>query len=194
MFNLFKKKKQEPPKPPFDERISEIVTRLMTIQHRMDSKARAMQMRGRELFNHVVRAKMEKDEERAAVYANELAQLRKMMHATVRSQASLEGVVLRLEAVKDYNEVRKVIGPVAAVVMAVQKDVGGVMPEISYGLRGVQDLLEDLSVSVGTVSDTFTGYSTSDPEAEAILREASEIAAQRLKKEMPDIEGGHFIT
>lgn len=192
MFGLFRKK--QPPKPPFEERLTEIVTRLMTIQNRMDAKARAMQMRGRELFNQVVKAKMEKDNERAAVYANELAQLRKMMHATVRSQASLEGVVLRLEAVKDYNEIKKVIGPVAAVVMAVQKDVGGVMPEISHGLRGVQELLDDLSVSVGTVSDTVTGYSVSDPEAEAILREASEIAAQRLKKEMPDIEGGQFIT
>ncbi|MEM4573581.1 MAG: Snf7 family protein [Candidatus Caldarchaeum sp.] len=194
MFRLFKKKQQPPPRPPFDERVTEIITRLMTIHNRMDSKARAMQMRGRELFNQVVRAKMEKDEERAAVYANELAQLRKMMHATVRSQASLEGVVLRLEAVRDYNEVRKVIGPVAAVVMAVQKDVGGVMPEISQSLRGVQDLLEDLSVSVGTVSDTYIGSSTTDPEAEAILREAAEVAAQRVKREMPDIDGGHFIT
>ncbi|MEM4346890.1 MAG: Snf7 family protein, partial [Candidatus Caldarchaeum sp.] len=141
MLRFFRKK--QPPKPPFDEKMTEIITRLMTIQNRMDSKARSMQMRGREIFNQVVRAKMEKDNERAAVYANELAQLRKMMHATVRSQASLEGVVLRLEAVKDYNEVKKVIGPVAAVVMAVQKDVGGVMPEISHGLRGVQDLLDD---------------------------------------------------
>ncbi|MEM2872296.1 MAG: Snf7 family protein [Candidatus Caldarchaeum sp.] len=192
MLRFFRKKPQ--PTPPFEEKMTEIITRLMTIQSRMDSKARSMQMRGREIFNQVVRAKMEKDNERAAVYANELAQLRKMMHATVRSQASLEGVVLRLEAVKDYNEVKKVIGPVAAVVMAVQKDVGGVMPEISNGLRGVQDLLDDLSVSVGTVSDTVTGYSVSDPEAEAILKEASEIAAQRLKREMPDVEGGQFIT
>jgi division protein CdvB (Snf7/Vps24/ESCRT-III family) len=192
MLKIFRKK--EPLKPPFDERLNEIVTRLMTIQSRMEKKARAMQMRGRELFNQVVRAKMEKDEERAVVYANELAQLRKMMHATVRSQASLEGVVLRLEAVKDYNEVKKVVGPVAAVVMAVQKDISGVMPEISTGLRGVQDLLEDLSVSVGTVSDTYVGASASDPEAEAILREAAEVAGQRLKREMPDIEGGQFIT
>jgi division protein CdvB (Snf7/Vps24/ESCRT-III family) len=192
MLKIFRKK--EPPKPLFDERLNEIVTRLMTIQSRMENKARAMQMRGRELFNQVVRAKMEKDEERAVVYANELAQLRKMMHATVRSQASLEGVVLRLEAVKDYNEVKKVVGPVAAVVMAVQKDISGVMPEISTGLRGVQDLLEDLSVSVGTVSDTYVGASASDPEAEAILREAAEVAGQRLKREMPDIEGGQFIT
>ncbi len=192
MFKLFKKK--QPAKQSFDEKITEIVTRLMTIQNRMDSKARAMQIRGRELFNQVVKAKIERDEERAAVYANELSQLRKMMHATVRSQASLEGVILRLEAVKDYNEVKKVIGPVAAVVMAVQKDVGGVMPEISHGLRGVQDLLDDLAVSMGTVSSTVTAYSVSDPEAEAILREASEIAAQHLKKEMPDIEGGQSIT
>ncbi|MEM1943468.1 MAG: Snf7 family protein [Candidatus Caldarchaeum sp.] len=192
MLRFFRKKPQ--PARPFEEKMTEIITRLMTIQSRMDSKARSMQMRGREIFNQVVRAKMEKDNERAAVYANELAQLRKMMHATLRSQASLEGVVLRLEAVKDYNEVKKVIGPVAAVVMAVQKDVGGVMPEISHGLRGVQDLLDDLSVSVGTVSDTVTGYSVSDPEAEAILKEASEIAAQRLKREMPDVEGGQFIT
>jgi len=192
MRNPFRKK--QPPTPPFDERLNEIITRLLTIQNRMDSKARTMQVRGKELFNQVVKAKMEKDDERAVVYANELAQLRKMMHATVRSQASLEGVVLRLEAVKDYNEVKKVVGPVAAVVMAVQKDISGVMPDISMGLRGVQDLLEDLAVSVGTVSDSFVGASTTDPEAEAILREAAEVAGQRLKKEIPDIEGGQFIT
>lgn len=186
-------RKKQPPKPSVWDGMDEIILKLQTIQHRLDSKARNMSMRGREVFNHIVRAKMEKDEDRAITYANELAQLRKMVNSTIRSQASLEGVVLRLEAVKDFGEVRKVIGPVSAVLATVQNEIGGVLPEVSHGLRGVQDLLEDLATSVGTVSNEYIGHTTLDSEAEAILREAAEIASQRTRKEMPEIVDG-FIS
>jgi division protein CdvB (Snf7/Vps24/ESCRT-III family) len=186
-------RKKKPPKPSMWDRLGEIIIQLQTIQHRLDSKARNMSMRGKEVFNQIVKAKMEKDEDRAITYANELAQLRKMVNSTIRSQASLEGVVLRLEAVKDFGEVRKVIGPVSAVLATVQNEIGGVIPEVSYGLRGVQDLLEDLAVRVGTVSNEYVGHSALDGEAEAILKEATEIAAQRTRKEMPEIADG-FIS
>ncbi|MEM1944826.1 MAG: Snf7 family protein, partial [Nitrososphaerota archaeon] len=122
--NPFRRRK-EVPKPSIWDRLGELIIQLQTIQHRLDHKARNMSTRGREVFQQIVRAKMEKDEDRAITYANELAQLRKMVNSTLRSQASLEGVVLRLEAVKDFGEVRKAIGPISAVLATVQKDIGG---------------------------------------------------------------------
>ena len=132
MVKLPFRKKTAPPPPSIWERLGDIILQLQTIQHRLDAKARNMSMRGKEVFNQIVKAKMEKDEERAATYANELSQLRKMVNSTVKSQASLEGVVLRLEAVKDFGEVRKVVGPIAAVLATVQKEMGGVVPEVSH--------------------------------------------------------------
>jgi division protein CdvB (Snf7/Vps24/ESCRT-III family) len=186
------RKKQNPSPPSMWERLGDIILQLQTIQHRLDAKARNMSMRGKEVFNQIVKAKMEKDEDRAATYANELSQLRKMVNSTIKSQASLEGVILRLEAVKDFGEVRKVIGPISAVLATVQREMGGVVPEVSNGLRGVQNLLEDLAVSVGTVSNEYLGHTTLDDEAEAILREATEVAAQRTKKEIPEVGGGFY--
>jgi len=187
----FRKKK---PKPAIWDRLSEIITQLRIHQDKLNARAGSMNARARELFDLTVRSKQENDEARATTYANELVQLRKMIHSTLRSQASLEGVTLRLEAAKDFGEVRQAIRPISNVIAMIQQDIRGVVPEVSSGLRGIQDLLDSLGMEVGTVSETFVDYRAADGEAEQILREAAEVASQRMKKTLPEVgEGQGFV-
>jgi len=186
--------KKSAPRPSIWDKLNEIITQLKIYQDKLNIRTRVMSGRARELFDLTVRAKQEKDDVRAATYANELAQLRKMIHSTLRSQASLESVVLRLEATRDFGEVRQAIGPISHVISRIQGDIRGAVPEVASGLRNMQDLLDDLGMEVGTVSDAYVSYSSADEEAQSILREAAEVATQRMKKNLPEIGDGPPFT
>jgi division protein CdvB (Snf7/Vps24/ESCRT-III family) len=62
-----------------------------------------------------------------------------------------------------------------------------VVPEVSQNLKYVDEVLENLIAEVGSVTGTTTTVTVSDPEAQKILQEAAEIAAQRMKTAFPDV-------
>lgn len=176
------------------EKISEISTKLRIQQEKLNRRSQAMSYRGRELFNMVVKAKQEGDTGRANILAGELAQLRKMLGAVMKSQLSLESVVLRLDTVKEFGEIRTVLGPARSAIMGVQGEISGVVPEVSRGLNEIQYTLDDLTVEVGAATGHVVEYGPADSEAAKILKEASEIAAQRMKTILPDIQEGQSYT
>jgi division protein CdvB (Snf7/Vps24/ESCRT-III family) len=172
---------------PNDARFTEIMMALRLQADKLSRTAARLSARGKELFEQCVRAQQEGDVSRATVYANEIAQLRKMTRVVMRSQLSLEKVILRLETVKEFGDVMHVLGPAAAIIRQVQSDLSGVVPEVSQNLKYVDEVLENLIAEVGSVTGTTTTVTVSDPEAQKILQEAAEIAAQRMKTVFPDV-------
>lgn len=170
-----------------DSRYLEIVTALKIQSEKLNRTAQRLIARGKDLFEQCVRAQQEGDMGRATIYANEIAQLRKMSRVVVRSQLSLEKVILRLETVKEFGDVMHVLGPATAIIKHVQSDLAGVVPEVAENLRYVDEMLEGLIIEAGTVTGSITSVSTSDGEAQKILQEAAEVAAQRMKTAFPEI-------
>jgi len=170
-----------------DSRYLEIVTALKIQAEKLNRTAQRLIARGKDLFEQCVRAQQEGDVGRATIYANEIAQLRKMSRVVVRSQLSLEKVILRLETVKEFGDVMHVLGPATAIIKHVQADLAGVVPEVAENLRYVDEMLEGLIIEAGTVSGSITSITTSDGDAQKILQEAAEVAAQRMKTAFPEI-------
>lgn len=170
-----------------DSRYLEIVTALKIQSEKLNRTAQRLIARGKDLFEQCVRAQQEGDMGRATIYANEIAQLRKMSRVVVRSQLSLEKVILRLETVKEFGDVMHVLGPATAIIKHVQSDLAGVVPEVAENLRYVDEMLEGLIIEAGTVTGSITSVSASDGEAQKILQEAAEVAAQRMKTAFPEI-------
>jgi len=55
------------------------------------------------------------------MYANEIAEIRKIAKVTLRSELALEQVVLRLETIQEFGDVAAMMGPVAGVVTCNQE-------------------------------------------------------------------------
>ncbi|MEM3114151.1 MAG: hypothetical protein QXY72_03295, partial [Nitrososphaerota archaeon] len=94
---------QSQPKPLailMNNRLMDILTQLKIQSEKLKRTYQRLLARDRTLFEACIRAEQELDRDRAVIYANEIAQLRKMSRTVLRSQISLEKVILRLETVQ----------------------------------------------------------------------------------------------
>jgi len=168
---------------PLSRRIDELVVRLENIRMRLKRRIDELKLRDRELFDLTVKAKMEGDLEKAKIYANELSGLRNMLKRTIYSDLLLEGVINRIQIIRELDEVGDVIAPVREVLMSVRRNLRGIAPTISQSISNIIDSVESLSYELGTVSDVYIPERTLSKDAEKILAEASAVASQRGRRE-----------
>ena len=168
---------------PLSRRIDELIVRLENIRMRLKRRIDELKLRDRELFELTVKAKMEGDLEKAKIYANELSGLRNMLKRTIYSDLLLEGVVNRIQIIRELDEVGDVIAPVREVLMSVRRNLRGIAPTISQSISNIIDSVESLSYELGTMSDVYIPERTLSRDAEKILAEASAVASQRGGRE-----------
>lgn len=173
------------------DRLLDVITQLKVQAEKLNRTSQRLAARGKELFEMCVRAEQERDTGRATIYANEIAQLRKMSRTILKSQLSLEKVILRLETVKEFGDVMNVLGPATSIIKQVQSEVAGLVPEVAYNLRHVDEILESIIVEAGNITGATVQVMVSDSEAQKILEEAAEIAAQRMRSTFPDLPEGY---
>ena len=168
---------------PLSRRIDELIVRLENIRMRLKRRIDELKLRDRELFELTVKAKMEGDLEKAKIYANELSGLRNMLKRTIYSDLLLEGVINRIQIIRELDEVGDVIAPVREVLMSVRRNLRGIAPTISQSISNIIDSVESLSYELGTMSDVYIPERTLSRDAEKILAEASAVASQRGRRE-----------
>ncbi|MCI2414940.1 MAG: Snf7 family protein [Candidatus Aramenus sp.] len=151
-----------------------------------------MQERDRVLFERVVDAKMSKDTARAAMYANEIAEIRKVTKQLIATQIALEQVELRLETVTELGDVFTNLIPVVGVVKELRNSIRGMMPELSLELADVEEGLQEVVIEAGDFTGANLEQAPASPEARKILEEASAIAEQRMKENFPELPS--FVT
>lgn len=179
-FAFWKRRKQEGKLS-----ISDVLEKLSLIRARLSRRVKEIEVKHRELFEQVVKAYLEKDEKKAAMYAEELAELRRIRERGVYANLLLEGVIYKIEAVKDLSNANKVIVSLKDVLAAASREVREVAPATSNGLVKLIDMIEDLSINVGEVPKTVDMSPQLSEEAKNILDKASMIAAQRGRREKP---------
>jgi len=162
--------------------VEEIANRIRVIRLRLSKRLREMDLRYREIFEQVVKAHMEKDPEKAALYAQELAELRKILRKLTRADVLLEGTAYRLEAVKELSDVGSLIMPVKNILTDISNELSGVAPATSEGIRDLISSIEEFSIKVGYVPESGSISTELSAEAKKILDEASSIAAHKREK------------
>lgn len=163
-----------------DYRIRAMVSRLEVFIERLRERDRA-------LFERVVDALTQGDEVRASMYANEIAEIRKLVKQLTITQVALEQVTLRLDTVLTMGDIMSGLVPVLGVIKELKNVIKGIMPEISLELSEVEESLRDVVISAGEALGTPTGEIYTTPEARKILEEAKVIAEQRMKEKFPEL-------
>lgn len=175
------------PGPPLKQRLSNTLYRLQVISHNLNDSSSRLEQRAKEFFEKCADAQMAKDSDRATIYANECAEIRKMARTILRSQLAIEQVMIRLETIKDIGDVAVMMGPVVSIVQSVKNQLTGVMPQVSFELGAVGDTLNSLVVEAGEATGTGYDMVASGEEAQKILREAGAIAEQKMLEKFPDL-------
>ena len=174
------------PGPSVRERITKTIVKLNTVQRRLEDSATRMKAKDKALFQKCVKAQEAKDTYASTMYANEIAQVRKMTQIIVSSQLAMEQVTLRLETVRDFGDITTEILPVSQIIRTIANRVSGVLPSVSHMLSDVCGTMDSLIIDAGQV--TSSSYHTvTSGEAEKILAEATAVAEQNVKDTFPTL-------
>jgi len=166
--------------------------RLAMAHYKINSMARRLEVylerlkqRDKALFEKVVDAIISKDMTRASMYANEVAELRKVAKSLFMVQVALEHIMLRLESIREIGDIAVELGPVVAVVKEVRGAIKSVLPELGIELGEVQDLLQETLMEAGELVGIGGMTIPTSPEARKILEEAKVVAEQKMKESFP---------
>lgn len=170
-----------------NDRLAEAIFRLQAQENKLAGAAARMQQHDREMFDKCVRAQMAKDNARAAMYANECAQIRKMAKVTLQCQLALMQAALRLETAREFGNIASMMAPVASVVRSVQGHISGIIPEVGFELSEIGEVLNDAVGDIGGPLGSESAIQASGEEAQRILSEASTLAEHRMQQRFPEL-------
>jgi len=159
--------------------------KINTMIKRLEVYLERLKSRDQALFERVVDALMSKDNTRAVMYANEIAELRKIAKSLLMVQVALEHVSLRIESIREVGDIVTYLGPIVSVVKDVRAAIKTVLPELGVELGEVQDILQETLMEAGHIVGYGDVTLTPSPEAKKILEEAKVVAEQRMKESFP---------
>jgi division protein CdvB (Snf7/Vps24/ESCRT-III family) len=178
---------------PLKERIANAIYRLNTQKERLDQIVMRLQYRDKELFQRCIGAQMSNDMARARIYANECAEIRKIVKTALSSQLALERVIIRLQTVHEFGDVILQMSPIMTVVKETKDKISGVVPEVAGELEKISALLSEIRLEAGEVDSKDLDIKVSNEEAEKVLQESSIIAEQKIRERFPEIPSFEII-
>jgi division protein CdvB (Snf7/Vps24/ESCRT-III family) len=146
--------------------------------------------RDKSIFARVVDAYTKHDMARANVFANELAEIRKMEKMIMHSRLALEQIVLRLRTVSEMGDVVSTLAPAVGVLRTVKNGMASVFPEAERELGQIGNLLSGIIIDAGQSTGLTLNFDAANEDAQRILTEAASVAEQKIKDKFPELPAG----
>jgi division protein CdvB (Snf7/Vps24/ESCRT-III family) len=140
-----------------------------------------LDQRRRSLFETTVKAMMAKDRSKAAVYANEWAELRKVGKVVYASELALTQVVLRLESIADVGDVMSHMSMAFRLLRKVNKTVQGLVPSLDQASDEFNDTLTETMAEMGNVSPSIS-LNIRTESGEELVEQARKLAEERAEE------------
>ena len=166
----------------------DLATRQIQVQiAKLDATSTKLRERDSSIFNKAVGSLQKHDSQHASVFANELAEVRKMNKMVTQAKLALEQIVLRLNTITELGDIVVTLAPAMAVIRNVKQGLVGVLPEAEGEIGEISGLLSSILVDAGTVGGYTLNFEAANEDAEKVLAEASAVAEQRMKEKFPEI-------
>lgn len=178
------------PPGPLKPRLDFAVRRIELQTQKLDQATERFSQRDKAIFARIVDAYTKHDTSRANVFANELAEIRKMERLIINARLALEQIVLRLRTVSELGDVVSTLGPAVGVLRSVRAGLASVFPEAESELGEIGNLLSGIMIEAGQSSGMTLNFDTVNEDATKILTEAATVAEQRIKEKFPDLPPG----
>ena len=178
------------PPGPLKPRLDFAVRRIELQVQKLDQATERFTQRDKTIFARIVDAYTKHDTARANVFANELAEVRKMERLIINAGLALEQIVLRLRTVSELGDVVSTLGPAVSVLRSVKSGLVSVFPEAESELGEIGNMLSGIMIEAGQGSGMTLSFDSVNEDAAKILGEASTVAEQRIKAKFPDLPSG----
>ncbi len=178
------------PPGPLKPRIDFAVRRIEMQIQRLDKATDRFTERDKSIFTRIVDAYSKHDMTRANVFANELAEIRKMEKMIMHARLALEQIVLRLRTVSELGDVVTTLAPAVGVLRTVKSGMASIFPEAERELGQIGTLLSGIIVDAGQSTGLTLNFETVNEDAQKILTEAASVAEQKIKEKFPELPAG----
>jgi len=178
------------PPGPLKPRLDFAVRRIELQVQKLDQATERFAQRDKTIFARIVDAYTKHDTSRANVFANELAEIRKMERLIINARLALEQIVLRLRTVSELGDVVSTLGPAVGVLRTVRAGLVSVFPEAESELGEIGNLLSGIMIEAGQGSGMTLNFDTVNEDAQKILTEAATVAEQKIKEKFPELPPG----
>jgi len=174
------------PPPPIRDVIFQTIRRLKFQSAKLEQVSFKLRERDRVLFQACVFEARRKRNDRAAICASELSEVRKLLSMVVQCQLALERVILRLETIKEVGEIFADLKPALQSLNSITQNLASVMPDFARELERVSESISDtLAVTRLDTPQPMASVGAKTEAGEEILREVSGILEEKLNEELP---------
>ena len=180
-------KKTRAPPGPLKPHIENAINLINAQNQRLDFANARLSEKDRTIFAKVVDSYTKHDRQRALMYANELAEVRKLEKRVLQIKLALETISLRLVTVKDYGDFLNTVTPALSIIKGVQSSVLKVVPEAESGFASLGESLYSIVTEAGATSGLSVSFETANDDAAKILTDAAAVAEQKIKEKFPEL-------
>ena len=175
---------------PLKPRLDLAVRQIQVQVAKLDATSAKLRERDASIFNKIVSSIQKHDSQHASVYANELAEIRKMNRMVTQAKLALEQITLRLNTITELGDIVVTLTPAMSVIRSVRQGLVSVLPEAEGEIGEISGLLSSILVDAGTVGGYNLNFEAANEDAEKVLAEAAAVAEQRMKEKFPEIPSG----
>jgi division protein CdvB (Snf7/Vps24/ESCRT-III family) len=173
--------------PPLKPQIDEANRQIKLLITQLDSSVNRIKQRDATIFKGVVSSLAKHDMQHAAVYANELSEIRKVGKMVTQAQLALEQISLRLNTLTDMGEIANTLAPAVSVIKNMKEGLRLALPEVDREIGEISGLLSSVIVDAGTTTGLNLNFDAANEDAQKVLEEAAAVAEQRMKDSFPEI-------
>ena len=178
------------PQQPLKPRLDSAIRKLELQIQKLDQANERFTQKDKSLFAKLVDAYAKHDTARANIYANELAEVRKMERLVMNARLALDQVTLRMKTITEFGDLVTTLGPCIGVLRSVNVGMCGVLPEAENELGEIGNMLSGLMFDAGTSCGSSLNFNNVNEDAAKILDEAAVVAEQRVNQNFPDLPTG----
>ncbi len=178
------------PPVPLKSQIEVANRQIKVLISQLDGTVSRIKQRDSTIFKSVVSALAKHDTQHAAVYANELSEVRKIGKMVTQAQLALEQISLRLNTITDLGEIANTLAPAVSVIKGMKDGLRSALPEADKEIGEISSLLSSVLVDASTTGGFNLNFEAANEDAQNVLEEAAAVAEQRMKDSFPEIPAG----
>ena len=179
---------------PLKVQIEEANRQIRLLIAQLDGTVGRIRQRDSTIFKNVVSSLAKHDTQHAAVYANELAEVRKMGKMVTQAQLAMEQISLRLGTITDLGEIASTLAPAVSVIKGMKDSLRLALPEADKEISEISGLLSNVLIDASTTGGISLNFDAANEDAQKVLEEAALVAEQRMSESFPEIPAGVLAT
>jgi division protein CdvB (Snf7/Vps24/ESCRT-III family) len=178
---------------PLKSQIEEANRQIKLLISQLDNTVSRIRQRDSTIFKSVVSSLSKRDSQHAAVYANELSEVRKMGKMVTQAQLALEQISLRLGTITDLGDIANTLAPAVSVIKGMKEDLNTALPEADKEISEISGLLSSVLIDASTTGGFSLNFDAANEDAQKVLEEAAMVAEQRMQESFPQIPAGVLV-